>query len=367
MATITKVGNRWRAQVRRKGHKSIAKTLATKGAAEVWAREIESGIDRGGASVDEQRVTVGDLVRQYRQARDESGRPVGPKSNEHYMLARLESHFDDEIAAGLSTQRLVKFAQLRKKEGAGQYTIDMDISKLGTVFKHMASLLGLTLPHAPSLARPTLNHLKLVGPGKHRTRRPTREEIVKIMDWFAEHPEREQAVPDVIRVAMKSAFRRGELFRLTWSDLDVEKRLALVRDRKHPRQKIGNNEWVPLVGDSLEVLLKQPRYPVPPAYEAMRRADSSCPPHANEFIFRFDKSLASKYFKMACDAKGIVDLRLHDLRHEATSALFEGGWDIPEVAAVTGHKDWRNLKRYTNLNPAEVAKKGQATIKGKIA
>lgn len=237
--------------------------------------------------------------------------------------------------------------QERKKEGAGQYTIDMDISKLGTVYKHMASLLDLRLPHAPSIARRILDHLQFIGPGKHRDRRPTREEIVKIFKWFAEHPEREQAVPDVIRVAMKSAFWRGELFRLTWSDLDVERRLALVRDRKHPRQKKGNDEWVPLIGDSLEVLLRQARYPVPPAYEAKRKADPRIEPHPNEYTFRFDKSTASKYFKLACVEKGIVDLRLHDLRHEATSALFEDGWDISEVAAVTGHKDWRNLKRYT--------------------
>ncbi|ATF37447.1 DNA recombinase [Burkholderia thailandensis] len=84
----------------------------------------------------------------------------------------------------------------------------MDISKLGTVYKHMASLLDLRLPHAPSIARPRLDHLQPIGPGKHRDRRPTCEEIVKIFEWFAEHPERKQAVPDVIRIAMKSAFRR---------------------------------------------------------------------------------------------------------------------------------------------------------------
>lgn len=116
---------------------------------------------------------------------------------------------------------------------------------------------------------------------------------------------------------------------------------------------------MPLIGDSLEVLLRQPRYPVPPTYEAKRKADPTIKPHPNEFIFRFSKSTASKYFKLACDDKRIVDLRLHDMRHEATSALFEDGWDIPEVAAVTGHKDWRNLKRYTNLNPADVATKGR--------
>ncbi|MDR6501320.1 hypothetical protein J2785_004493 [Burkholderia ambifaria] len=43
MASILKIGDRWRAQVRRRGQ-SIAKTFRTKGAAEAWAREIEGGI-----------------------------------------------------------------------------------------------------------------------------------------------------------------------------------------------------------------------------------------------------------------------------------------------------------------------------------
>ncbi|MEO8187552.1 MAG: tyrosine-type recombinase/integrase [Burkholderiaceae bacterium] len=41
----------------------------------------------------------------------------------------------------------------------------------------------------------------------------------------------------------------------------------------------------------------------------------------------------------------------HDLRHEAASRLFEAGLSIEQVALVTGHKDWRMLKRYTNLRP----------------
>ncbi len=101
---------------------------------------------------------------------------------------------------------------------------------------------------------------------------------------------------------------------------------------------------------------------MPEAYTQRRAADPSLPAHKNDFIFRFDNGTASKYFKQACDAKGIVDLHLHDLRHEATSALFEAAWEIPEVATVTGHKDWRNLKRYTNLDPATVAKKGRLTL-----
>ncbi|WGS50826.1 site-specific integrase [Paraburkholderia sp. D15] len=361
MASILPVGSRWRAQVRKRGQ-SIAKTFKTKGAAEAWARAKEVEIDNGQNAVDVANVKLGELVTKYRSAREESGRPVKSKSNEDYILQRLHDEFESDFAAKLTTQRIVAFAQKRKKAGAGGFTVDMDISKLGTVMRHMGSLLGLTLPDAAGTARPTLHHLNLIEAGKRRERRPSPDEIEKIFAWFTEHPERQQAMPDLLRVAMQCAFRRGELFNLRWDDIDAENHLALVRDRKHPRQKIGNNEWIPLIGDSFEVIMRQPRYPVPDVYVEMRKADSALPPHKNEYIFRFDKGTASKYFKQACDAKGIVDLHFHDLRHEATSALFEAGWQIPEVAAVTGHKDWRNLKRYTNLDPAQVARKGRLKL-----
>ncbi len=41
-------------------------------------------------------------------------------------------------------------------------------------------------------------------------------------------------MPDLIRIAMQCAFRRGELFNLRWDDLDHERHLALVRDSKIP-------------------------------------------------------------------------------------------------------------------------------------
>lgn len=50
----------------------------------------------------------------------------------------------------------------------------------------------------------------------------------------------------------------------------------------------------------------------------------------------------------------IIDLHFHDLRHEATSRLFEAGFLIQQVALVTGHKDWKMLKRYTNLRPEQI-------------
>ncbi|MBZ0215017.1 MAG: tyrosine-type recombinase/integrase, partial [Fimbriimonadaceae bacterium] len=60
---------------------------------------------------------------------------------------------------------------------------------------------------------------------------------------------------------------------------------------------------------------------------------------------------AGTAFQRACKELKIYDLHFHDLRHEATSRLFEAGLTIEKVALVTGHRDWKMLRRYTNLRP----------------
>ncbi|EQD71992.1 phage integrase, partial [mine drainage metagenome] len=52
-----------------------------------------------------------------------------------------------------------------------------------------------------------------------------------------------------------------------------------------------------------------------------------------------------------------VDLTFHDLRHEATSRFFEKGFNVMEVASITGHKTLQMLKRYTHLKAEDLAKR----------
>ena len=52
-----------------------------------------------------------------------------------------------------------------------------------------------------------------------------------------------------------------------------------------------------------------------------------------------------------CRELKIEDLHFHDLRHEGTIRLFEAGFSIEQVSLVTGHKDWKMLRHYTDLKP----------------
>jgi integrase len=64
------------------------------------------------------------------------------------------------------------------------------------------------------------------------------------------------------------------------------------------------------------------------------------------------------FYRKAVKDAGIEDLTFHDLRHEATSRLFERGvFTEKEVAEFTGHKTPAMLWRYTHLRAEDLAKK----------
>lgn len=330
MASIIQVNGKWRALVRRKGHKPQCKTLPTKAAADAWARRIESGLDEGPAQVAVS-LTVAQVIQAYRELR-EGSRPISDRSNEHYQLRMLEEGLGKKVAAKVTPQDLVNFAKMRREsDKAGPHTINMDVSKLGTVFRYGGAALGVALPDVVAAARPTLTYLRLIGDGGKRERRPTEDELTALLAYFDEkHP---GPASDAIRFAAINAVRLGELEQMRWDQIDEKTRIVTIM-RKHPR-KGKTLERTPILPEAWEVLQRQPR--------------------TDERVFPINGQTLSMNFTKACRALSIPDLRFHDLRHEGTSAMFEAGMEIQQVAMVTGHKSWNMLKRYTNLKPESVS------------
>lgn len=337
MPSIIKVGEKWRALVRRKGYPSYCKTFRVKAQAEAWARQIETDIDRklppSPSAVLGRQLLVRDAIQAYRELRDHS-RPISDSGNEHYMLRHLADGLGERDAMTLTPQDMVGFCVMRRDEGAGPYTCNMEISKLGTALRYAGAALKLAIPDVVAAARPLLNHMGLIGGGGKRERRPADDELERVLAWLTEH--KGVLFADIARFAVATAMRRSEIARITWADLDSVKRLVLVRDRKDPRKKAGNDQWVPLLPSAWAVVKRQ------------------LPVDGEPRIFPIGASTVSKYFTEACRELGIPDLHFHDLRHEGTSQLFEEGLEIQQVALVTGHKDWRHLRRYTNLRPEDL-------------
>lgn len=87
--------------------------------------------------------------------------------------------------------------------------------------------------------------LGLVGKGLERDRRPTQDELDRLVAAFEANPRQQIPVGRLVRFAVATAMRQDEICRTEWADFDPEARMLLIRDRKDPRKKRGNNQRIP--------------------------------------------------------------------------------------------------------------------------
>ena len=341
MATFTRLSSgSWRVQVRRKG-RYVAETFLRHDHAREWATEAESQIDRGRAPVGKRAMsakTFGDLIDLHIDDMKEVGKPPGrSKSATLEMLQRELGAFK---ASELGRERLIKFGRDRAKQGAGPVTLSMDIGAIRLVVSHAIAVHGLELSVEPiDMSRIALKRLGLVGKSNERDRRPTEDELTKLFGHFDSNPRQLIPMSRIIKFAIATAMRQEEICRVTWSDLNTRAKMLTIRDRKDPREKKGNDQKIPLLAVS--------------GYDAYALVEEQRAIRGNEDdrIFPYVHKSAGTAFTRACKDLEILDLHFHDLRHEGTSRLFEAGFAIQQVALVTGHKDWKMLRRYTHLKP----------------
>lgn len=332
MASIIQVGETWRAQVRPAGHKSQTKTFRTKALAQQWARQLEADIDTGRVSraPAKQTVTIGQLVDRYT---DEVGsaKPFG--RNKAAVLETIRKILGREIAAELTPDRVVDY--IRNDRQIRDVTAAIDLTYLKGVLKIAKAL--WREPVQPSVvddAREILHYLGMLNRSNERDRRPTAAELAAVRAWCATHSD--SLTPDILDFIVASCFRPpSEITRLRWQDINHDDRTIVIHDRKDPRRKIGNHQIVPLLHGSYDIILRQPK--------------------TGEFIFPVNGKSWSSIFPRCCADLKIVDLRLYDLRHEAISRLVESRkYSIAEMMLVTGHKDPKQLMRYTQLRAKDL-------------
>lgn len=327
MATIvrTKQGT-WRAQVRRKG-KYASSTFRLKTLAAEWVSETERLIDLGGEPTSRKAGkarTVGDLIDVHIADLLEVGKQI--RRSKRAVLEALKRDLGTTRITALDRSALITYGKTRAKQGAGPVTLSVDLSYLHTILTHGAAVHGIRVnTEHLRLARIALSRFGLVGRSRERDRRPSSTEIEAILEYFDTKTNMIIPMGRVVRFAVATAMRLEEIFKLEWADVDFTKRIVTVKDRKDPRNKDGNDQKVPLLNltgyDAWHLLLEQ---------KILTGGKGR--------VFPYHHKSAGTAFRRARQELDIEDLRFHDLRHEATSRLFEAGLSIEKVALVTGHK-----------------------------
>ena len=312
-------------------------------AAKDKAKKLLHKIDAGGDPLADKQgerdaPTVADLAQLYLDTHVKTKRPV-PAKTDHYTIER-------EILPAMKHLKVaeVKYSSVaklhRKITERAPYRANRVLALLTTMF-------NLAIQEGMRDDNPTKGVKRnLETP---RERYLSGEELVKLLDALAAHPDQSEA--NAVRLLMLTGARRGEVLAMTWNQIDFEK-ATWTKPSSHTKQK--KQHHVPLSAPALQILAE------------MRDGSGS------DYVFpgrdgnghRVD---LKKPWTTLIKAAKIEGLRLHDLRHSFASVAAAGGASLPMIGKLLGHTQVATTGRYAHLDVdplREVAERVGAIIEG---
>ena len=183
---------------------------------------------------------------------------------------------------------------------------------------------GFTAPLAFKITKPVVSNLK--------TENLTDSQLKALLKAISEsdHP----YAGDMMLLALFTGMRRGEMFKLTWADVDFDRHLIAIRD---PKGKV--NEIIPMSEAAAAILSDRPR---------VKGVDHVFPGRRGESLVDVKKAVNA--IKAAAGLP--ADFRgLHGLRHVFASLLASSGRvSMIELQKLLTHKDQRMTQRYIHLH-----------------
>jgi integrase len=328
-------GVRWTARVRVQGREAT-KTYGSKAAAESWARNQETAIEEGKFKPTDPRAGAifADLVDAFLSHRRDVRKAPG-KTFAH-VLSRLKDKCGLEPAATLNAAYWRRYASRRMADGVASQTAVSDLAYAASVLAHARREGLIADASGPGEAR-----LLIKGEG---LRVASRQREGRINDaaldaLLAACDNVTSSIPmgALVRFALATSMRRGEILKIKWSDLDEAGRVILIRGRKHPSDRERVDE-VPLM----------PAHQVWPRWDPL--AIIKAQPRAGPCIFPYQGDSVGERFEKACAIAELDGVVFHLLRHESLTRYAERGLDVLRLQLIGGHRDLRHLARYAKLN-----------------
>lgn len=323
MASIRKYKSKWQAQIRRKGNKSISKSFLYRKDAETWARSMERKLDNGSSPIDLtvlKTTSLADILIRYRDTVTIKKR--GKRTETYWINAIL-----NQKIAKLPLFKITPATFATYRDERLNSVKPSSVCREFCVYQHAFQVAmdewGIPLKVNPFLKvkKPSFNN--------RRNRRLTSDEQEKLLSYCMEKGFKE--LRNAIVLAIETGMRRGELLRATKCHYNEHDRTLLI-----PITKNGYPRTIPLTTTAESIIRNFGE---------------------DAFVYSHTMEGFKSAWQRLIKRTGIIDFRFHDLRHEAISRFFEMGLSVPEVALISGHRDYRMLQRYTHLKPEQVALK----------
>ena len=326
MGCVRKRGGSWSAQVRVSGWRSFNRTFQTKSDALKWINNLELKLRSSDVpdTVNSQKTTFAKLLEKYASEVSPSHKGAGAeiyrlKSIARSWLGRIDVRY-------LNKHQFNQYRDDRLTTVSGG-SVCAELALMKRVLETAKRRWGVGIPYNPIL------EVEFPRSSNPRNRRLLDGELERLLT--AASSQRNIYIAPIIEFAIETGMRRSEILNLRWVDVDLDSGFASLFDTKN-----GEDRRVPLTKTARNVLSRLPRQ--------------------DKRVFPISANCVRLAWERTRKKTGISDLRFHDLRHEAVSRFFEMGMSVPEVALISGHKDVRQLFRYTHLNPTNVFKKYEA-------
>lgn len=323
MATIRKKRNSWCVEIRRTFHKPIYKSFIAKQDAYKWARRTERLIEIGQYedTTEANKTSLRTLLQRYEREVVPKKRTTGDK----YLISNIMKHdFVDKVLSHVSSSDIAEFRDKRLETVSGS-SVNRELSIISDCIKKAINEWSCYIRENP--VKSSLRCKENAS----RTRRLEIGEYEKLMT--ACKKSRAFWCP-IIDFAIHSAMRRGELLRLTWDMVHLDKKYITLPPEITKTNKVRN---VPLQPHAIEILRKLPR-------------------SLDGRVFPIGIKNFERTWTKICRRAGVKGLRWHDLKREAVSRLFEKGLSISEVQLFCGNS-LTTLSVYTEHNSTTLAEK----------
>lgn len=368
MATFRKKGpHQWHAQIRRKGWPQQTRTFNTQLEAKTWATMIEREMDAGVfVSRNEAEATS------FASALELYAKEVTSKKRSSASeLSRIQAMQRHPMAlrslASIRGSDMASYRDSRLEEGLAPATVRRELALISHVFTiarkewRMESLSNpVELIRQPSVDDSRERRILSADVWMQKGGKLLSERLDEL-EMICRYS-RSTELPKIITFAVETAMRRSEITGLQSANVNLDKRVALL-----PMTKNGSSRGVPLSSKAVDILSSLAEREDGRCFRS--RPDSITKAFANAIAdarnaYVEGLSLHLKHKKLSQDQIDkrikadpfLMDLRFHDLRHEATSRLAEI-FPLHELTKITGHQDTRMLMRYYHPKTEDLAKK----------
>jgi len=309
---------RYQANIRRKGYARVSATFTSHKVAKQFIKSTEIAMEQGDYAP-RSSMTVGELMQKYEAEYLPTLKNGG--DSHKWRVRLLKRYFEDLPLADLTPAHLAKYRDQRLLKVA-PLTVKRDLSVLSSAINTAVMEWDIPLDLNP------VSRIRFKNADIPRDRRLQHEEEELLLS---------KAYPCLKRqiiVAIETAMRQGEIYSIKKSDINAHNQTLNI-----PETKTDKPRTIPLSTRAFKALTEQ------------MRASGNVVQMADRPIFEVNRWTEWNRFTRLKEQCGIEDLRFHDLRHEATSRLFERGFNVMEVASITGHENLKHLKRYTHIKP----------------